>query len=374
MSPIKGTQSRTGGKLIRGGRTGDVTSEIDGTATEISGRREDNLTTLLAVSGGTKIESGNDRYHVFTSPGTFTTGVELTSEVLVVGGGGSGGGTSYSGGGGAGGVLHAPSTTIRKGRYSVTVGERSQRTGRNEFVDGNDSSFGDAVAKGGGGGSGYQNRPANRPGSPIDGTQSAKGRSGGSCGGSGSVRFDNDGNPVGSLTPDPKLTNPAPSDYTGYGNLGGGGGTTPADGWAGGGGGGAGAVGGTTGTNSAQGGDGGAGRAFPGFPAPVIAPAIPAPVRPGWTPVVGPTGLFAGGGGGGNYYTNPPTTGSSGGTGGGGAGTPGTSIYADGTSAVRFTGSGGGGTNYPYSDSNGNSNAYGGRGGDGIVIVKYSVA
>ena len=368
MAPIKSTESRTGGKLLRGGRSSDVTS-----TTEISGKREDNLTTLLTVSGGTKIESGNDRYHVFTSPGTFTTGVELTAEVLVIGGGGAGGGVSYSGGGGAGGVLHAPSTAIVKGRYSVTVGERTQRTGWQEYADGNDSSFGDAVAKGGGGGSGYQNSPAIRPGSPTDGTQSAKGRSGGSTGGSGSVRFDNDGNPVGSLTPDPKVTNPAPSDYTGYGNLGGGGGTTSPHGWAGGGGGGAGNVGGTTGANSAQGGDGGAGRAFPGFPGPVIAPAIPSP-NTAWTSAVGPTGLFAGGGGGGNYYSNTPTTGSTGGTGGGGAGTPGGSIYADGTSAVRYTGSGGGGANYPYADNDGQSNAYGGRGGDGIVIVKYSVA
>ena len=62
MAPIKSTQSRTGGKLLRGGRSSDVTS-----TTEISGRREDNLGTLLTVSGGTKIESGNDRYHVFTS-------------------------------------------------------------------------------------------------------------------------------------------------------------------------------------------------------------------------------------------------------------------------------------------------------------------
>ena len=123
MAPIKGTQSRTGGKLIRGGRTTDVTSDIDGVKTEISGRREDNLSTLLAVSGGTKIESSNDRYHVFTSPGTFTTGVELTAEVLVVGGGGSGCGNGYGGGGGAGGILHAPSTLVRKGRLLIVTGK-----------------------------------------------------------------------------------------------------------------------------------------------------------------------------------------------------------------------------------------------------------
>ena len=121
MAPIKSTESRTGGKLLRGGRSTDVTSDIDGGRTEISGRREDNLTTLLTVSGGTKIESGNDRYHVFTTPGTFTTGVEFTAEVLVIGGGGSGAGAAYGAGGGAGGVLHAPSTSIAKGRYVVAV-------------------------------------------------------------------------------------------------------------------------------------------------------------------------------------------------------------------------------------------------------------
>ena len=34
MAPIKSTQSRTGGKLIRGGRSTDVTSDIDGVGTE----------------------------------------------------------------------------------------------------------------------------------------------------------------------------------------------------------------------------------------------------------------------------------------------------------------------------------------------------
>ena len=61
MAPIKSTQSRTGGRLIRGGRSTDVTSDIDGVGTEISGRREDNFSTLLTVSGGTKIESGKKK-------------------------------------------------------------------------------------------------------------------------------------------------------------------------------------------------------------------------------------------------------------------------------------------------------------------------
>tara|TARA_B100001939_G_scaffold312794_1_gene296206 strand:+ start:840 stop:1937 length:1098 start_codon:yes stop_codon:yes gene_type:complete len=365
MAPIKGTQSRTGGKLIRGGRSTDVTSDIDGTATEISGRREDNLTTLLTVSGGTKIESGNDRYHVFTTPGTFTTGSQLTAEVLVVASGGSGAGAAYGGGGGAGGVLHAPSTSLEKGRYTVTVGGQGYDGGwYSPGGDGDDSSFAGVTAKGGGAGTGYLNGPAVRRG-PTAGTITVNGRAGGSSGGSG-VQY------PGSPSPDPVLPQPAPSDYTAYGNVGGNGGGGPSHGFAAGGGGGAGGTGYAAESTTAGGGDGGAGRAFPGFPGPVIAPAIPAPVRPGWTPVVGPTGIFAGGGGGGNYYTESPQTGSSGGSGGGGAGAPGappTGANAAGD-AIRFTGSGGGGGNYP----NPSLVSHGGKGGDGIVIVKYSVA
>lgn len=359
MAPIKGTQSRTGGKLIRGGRTTDVTSDIDGVGTEISGRREDNFTTLLTVSGGTKIESGNDRYHVFTSPGTFTTGVELTAEVLVVAGGGSGAGAAYGAGGGAGGVLHAPSTSIVKGRYAVEVSGQGYYGGwYNTGGDGDNSSFGDAIAIGGGGGTGYLNGPADRPG-PTAGTISRKGRAGGSSGGSGVAQVD------APVSPDPVLPQPAPSDYTPYGNIGGAGGPGSGSGYQGSGGGGAGGVGSNAGPDG-TGVAGGPGRAFPSFPAPVIAPGIPAPVRPGWTPVVGPTGVFAGGGSSGTYYTSGAAAGATPGGGGAGAG-PTTAAGGDG---VRFTGSGGGGGNYPQYPLT----SYGGKGADGIVIVKYSVA
>ena len=365
MAPIKSTQSRTGGRLISGSRSTDVTSDIDGVGTEISGRREDNLTTLLTVSGGTKIESGNDRYHVFTTPGTFTTGAQLSAEVLVVAGGGGGAGAAYGGGGGAGGVLHAPSTTIAKGRYNVTVSGQGYYGGwYSPGGDGDDSSFGDAIAKGGGAGCGYLNGPADRLG-PLAGTITTRGRSGGSSGGSG---MKNGHGPGPGEVSDAVLPQPAPSDYTPYGNLGGAGGEgghpTPGQWYQSGGGGGAGGVGSNASTPGV-GVAGGPGRAFPSFPAPVIAPGIPAPVRPGWTPVVGPTGLFAGGGSSGTYYNNGAAAGA---TPGGGAGAgPQTAGGGDG---VRFTGSGGGGGNYPQYPLT----SYGGKGADGIVIVKYSVA
>ena len=360
MAPIKSTQSRTGGRLLRGGRSTDVTS-----TTEISGKREDNLTTLLTVSGGTKIESGNDRYHVFTSPGTFTTGTELTAEVLVVAGGGGGAGAAYGGGGGAGGVLHAPSTSIKKGRYGVTVSGQTYYGGwHSDGGDGDDSSFGDAIAKGGGAGCGYITGPANRLG-PLAGTITTRGRSGGSSGGSGPQT----GSTGSAEVSDAVLPQPAPSDYTPYGNLGGAGGQggypTPAVWYQSGGGGGSGGVGSNAGTDG-TGVAGGPGRAFPSFPAPVIAPGIPAPVRPGWTPVVGPTGIFAGGGGSGSYHVSGASAGAAPGGGGRGAG-PTTDAGGDG---VRFTGGGGGGGNYPQYPLT----SYAGKGADGIVIVKYSVA
>ena len=356
MAPIKSTQSRTGGRLLRGGRSTDVTS-----TTEISGKREDNLTSLLTVSGGTKIESGNDRYHVFTTPGTFTTGAELTAEVLVIAGGGSGAGAAYGAGGGAGGVLHAPSTSIKKGRYGVTVSGQTEYGGwYSPGGDGDDSSFGDAIAKGGGAGCGYINGPADRLG-PLRGTITTRGRSGGSSGGSGPQT----GGSGSAEVSDAVLPQPAPSDYTPYGNLGGAGGTGGPKSYQGGGGGGAGGVG-TNAGGPGTGVAGGPGRAFPSFPAPVIAPGIPAPVRPGWTPIVGPTGLFAGGGGSGTYYTSGASAGAAPGGGGRGAG-PTTDPGGDG---VRFTGSGGGGGNYPQYPLTG----YGGKGADGIVIIKYSVA
>ena len=360
MAPIKSTQSRTGGRLLRGARSTDVTSDIDGVGTEISGRREDNLTTLLTVSGGTKIESGNDRYHVFTSPGTFTTGAQLTAEVLVVAGGGSGAGAAYGAGGGAGGVLHAPSTSIAKGRYGVTVsGQKYYGGWHSNGGDGDDSSFGDAIAKGGGGGCGYNNGPADRRG-PLVGTITTRGRSGGSSGGSGPQT----GGSGSAEVSDAVLPQPAPSDYTPYGNLGGAGGTGAPKSYQGGGGGGAGGVG-TNAGGPGTGVAGGPGRAFPSFPAPVIAPAIPSP-NTAWISAVGPTGIFAGGGSSGTYYTSGGAAGTTPGGGGAGAG-PTTAAGGDG---VRFTGGGGGGGNYPQYPLT----SYGGKGADGIVIIKYSVA
>ena len=92
--------------------------------------------------------------------------------------------------------------------------------------------------------------------------------------------------------------------------------------------------------------------------APALAPTIPAPVQPSWTPTVTSTGLFAGGGAG--AYPNFP-----GGTGGGGTGS---ASGGNGYDGIDYTGGGGGGAGGP---------SMGGKAGDGgigIVIVSYPTA
>ena len=162
---------------------------------------------------------------------------------------------------------------------------------------------------------------------------------------------------------------PVPASYIAYGNPSGSGGTG-----AGKGGGGAGGAGtnypGPGGANAGT--PGGVGRAFSSFPSPVLAPAIPTPFQPRWTPAIGPTGLFGGGGGGAAYYTYPGGTGGPGGGGAGGGLWPGGPVV--GIPGVVYAGGGGGGTDYNsggQSPLNIDSRYRGGDGGDGIVIVKY---
>ena len=105
-------------------------------------------------------------------------------------------------------------------------------------------------------------------------------------------------------------------------------------------------------------GHGGDGLALPSLPAPILAPAIPAPERSAWTAAVGPTGLFAGGGGGHVDFpigANP----TNGGAGGGGHGQNPDAPTGE-TAGVYGTGGGGG-----------SGNPSGLPGGSGIVIIYY---
>jgi len=306
------------------------------------------------ATGGTELEPGDGfKYHVFLSPGDFVVnavGGEVT--YLIVGGGGGSGGSGsinppnipspsrpfapgywgYSGGGGAGGLLTGTSELSSSTTYPITVGtggaggprSNSPSTGGGPLSTGNggstggSSTFNSLTALGGGGGGGYT--AYGTGGTPYSG------RPGGSGGGAGARRQTNPvqrGGP--GLAPDPSQGNPGglwagPAIWPGGRRGGGGGGA-----------GGAGGNGGNPGPGAF-----GAALAVPAFPAPAILPAIPAPAQPGWTPSVGPTGLYSRGG------TGGPITPFNGG--------------------IDYTGMGGNGRS---SGSNGI------QGGDGIVIIKY---
>jgi hypothetical protein len=225
------------------------------------------------ITGGTIVTSGDNVYHIFTSPGPFDVGVEQSFEVLMIGGGGAGGSTSPNtgsgqGGGGAGGILHGI-TKISAGSYSIVVGSGgSATTSLGNGAPGGDTTFSTYTAFGGGGG-GYQLPNATQSGDP-----------GGSGGGaSGSEPFTPSA--FGGLT----IQTPS-GTLTGYGNSGGddlSGGT----GDIGSGGGGAGGVGGDSAPGGPAG-NGGNGHPFSNFPSSILAPAFPAP----WATAVGPTGLY----------------------------------------------------------------------------------
>ena len=303
------------------------------------------------ATGGTKITDGSDTYHVFLytgSPQSFTvTGApgSLTAYLLVVGGGGSGGFSAdgVSGGGGAGGIQYYTQYPITDGTTTVVVGNRganpgtaSDYTADGSINDGENTTFGSAIAYGGGGGA-----------HEYPGIRNESGHNGGCAGGGASYPYPGTG-PGTATQPGAPLVSGAGG--TNYGQAGGTGmNSNPG---VGGGGGGTQDAG-----NSASTGAGGDGASFTNFRGPTLAPAIPGPN----VPVIGPTGRFAGGGAGG-----PGAPGlRPGGAGGGGSSGPGTSA-SDGTDATGY-GSGGSGTQFGAGNTNASP-----AGSPGIVIVKYS--
>jgi hypothetical protein len=263
-----------------------------------------------SISGPVNINGTNYFIHTFPTSGTFTTPINLTCDVLVVGGGG-GGGFDSSGGGGAGGYLlyssvlsgnnAGNSLLLSAGSYTVTVGSGGVggASGIQTGKGGNSVITGiTATAIGGGaalGNSGSQGR---------DGGSGAGGGSGGAAGVGG-------------------------TGTAGQGNAGG---TSNTDGGGRrhGGGGGAGSVGGDGGTGTTYtGGTGGIG------------------IR---NEITGTMTFYAGGGGG------VGTIQGTGGLGGGG--------NAPGVSGTNGLGGGGGG--------GGTGGGTGGRGGNGVVIIRYA--
>tara|TARA_Y100000361_G_C11108212_1_gene316070 strand:+ start:30 stop:1049 length:1020 start_codon:yes stop_codon:yes gene_type:complete len=339
MAPIKSSLARTVGKLLGVSKDTDLTLRGD-----VQSTREK---VAFSISGGTitdGVAPGDGyKYHAFVSDGNLTVTGSGTVDFLVIGGGGGAGagdpGNNASAGSGAGGVARGLDVPISGGTIPITVGQGgagAPAPRSSQASNGGDSKFGApgeswyALARGGGYGS----------------SQSSGGDYPGGSGGSGGGGANSPGS--GNFGPATQPgTNPSPL-ITDYGNQGGNGSVNPG-GW--GGGGGAGSNGGDY--SGGEGGDGGHGTPFPQFTAPNVQPLIPSPIRPTWTPVVGPTGMYAGGGGGG-VYSGSGTP--SGGPGGGGD---------EDTQGIDYTGSGSGGS--PHDAGAGH------RGAHGIVIIRHSL-
>ena len=298
---------------------------------------------FITASGGTETESGNDKIHTFTGPGTFCVSAtspcaanNVVSYLVVAGGGGSGGDLAGGGGGGGFRELKSPvnpytaspldgySTpgnriTVTQTAYPITVGGGGAAGAGptvQEGCRGNPSIFSSITSTGGGAG---MVRPSAQSGPPAPG-KGPGGSGGGAC-------YNNGNNGSGNTPP---VSPPQGNN----------GGTAPgsADAGAAGGGGATAAGQAAAGPTSGQG-NGGAGAT---------------------TSITGSPTAYAGGGGGGQWSSGG---GGTGGTGGGGAGgsNPGD---INGTAGTANTGGGAGGAHAA-------GPAVGAAGGSGIVIIRY---
>lgn len=290
-----------------------------------------NYVGLLQATGGTIVDYGGHRHHIYTTSGTFdvlNTSPNGTIDYFMIGGGGPGGADS-GGGGGAGGYIEANDVPITS-NTSLIIEVGSGGTSTSTSVKGTDGEpSGIATApqvymiqtEGGGAGGVFQD--AQRNGNP--------GGSGGGASGlrSGSGQGDGASGTVGQ----------------GYG---GGHGYHWSGQWVNGGGGGGaggpGANGTITTVNPASAGQGGIGKLVP-------FDGIGVGENGG-----GSYYYIGGGGGGGASVTSAPADG---GLGGGGNG----SETGVGGNADPNTGGGGGGGYH--------SVALGGSGGSGIVVIRY---
>ena len=277
----------------------------------------------IEATGGTIVDSGGVRTHIFTGTGAFSVSespASATVDYLVVAGGGSGfGNGNTGGGGGAGGVRTGSSYPISVDNYVAIVGA-SGALG----AQGNHSEL--SVG-----------------GSPVifasgGGHRTTDGGSGGSGAGGGAS---------GNVPAGVAIVSPDGISPTAQGSNGGsGGGST---GRGAGGGGGAGGTG-NPGTPSVGGGGG------------VGVPISWVPATYG-TPGPNPGRYFGGGGGGGK--DGPGGTGGAGGAGGGGKGQDATTNNA--TAGSANTGGGGGGGGGQTGTASGIAKA----GGSGFVALSY---
>ncbi len=293
----------------------------------------------VSATGGTVIDSGGYRIHVFTSPGSFvvSNAGPGTVEYLVVAGGGGGAGNYNAGG--AGGFRTATGFPVTATTYPITVGGGGAAGPYgNNASNGNPSIFSTITSAGGG----Y--------GANGEGTQNNPGGPGGSGGGGWWAQGGLPTAPALGVGNTPPVSPPQgnPSGY-GYSTLGGGGG------------GGAGAAGGNATPNPASsyyrnGGPGGIGSPISWLPASYGTPG-PAPGR-----------YFAGGGGGSSGVPGtPPALGGAGGGGNGGVANTPSPTVGNGTPGTTNTGGGGGGGATFALVQNG------GSGGSGIVAIRYPI-
>lgn len=344
MAPIKSSLARTVGKLL--GVYKDTDLSLRG---NVQSTRTPPIIPPVEASGGTEITSGNNKYHVFlgSSEQNFSVTTSGACEILVVAGGGSGG-YFYGCGGGAGGIVHAPNFPVEAGTtYKISAGNGADAIPSSPGVgnNGNPSYFKPSPAAAApsatnlfamrGGGGGYSGDPESWM-NPILPTT-------GSSGGQVSPSDTSNRTP----TFPSSTQHPTGLKYSNIGSA-----DLPATRGGGGGGAGGGAGPNQDGSITTPAAPGGAGRAFPSFPAPIIAPAIPAP-NSGWITAVGPTGLFAGGGAG---YGWPSSVSPAPGGGGGWFNPEASGDH----NAIDYTGGGGAGPNPAP-----------GAGGNGIVIVTY---
>ena len=172
--------------------------------------RYSNTCDLPSSSGGIETQYGGYRIHTFTSSGTFEVYNNIDVSCLIIGGGGGGtdgdDNNGGGGGGGAGGFLEV-SQNITPGQYTIVVGAGgigSQLGVESSGVNGNNSSFNENIALGGGGDSsnGGCGGGAFRGVTPGSGSQGGDGGTGGTYlavwggGGGGGGANENGGNGV----------------------------------------------------------------------------------------------------------------------------------------------------------------------------------
>jgi len=351
MSTFRSTLARSVGKLL------GVYRERDSSLRGFTQDSRISVPPQLTLTGGTTVEYGGSRYHIFrtSTPGpmSYITIDQVSNEptenvvdFLVIGGGGGAGGgdNAYGGGGGAGGLIWRPAKPISStgGPYSVSIGSGGAGTPVDNSnvgngINGGDTTIGSSpdpiyfIAKGGGGGAIASGFSFGTNGSPG-------GSGGGGAGGGPGPK------PGGSATQPSQPGDSGTYAHSGSGGSSGGGG------------------GGGSGNGGNGPGSGGAGANGYTVPEPFLPPGIPAPMATEISPITTPSPEFRifGGGGAGNSAAT-------GGTGGGGDGFNSDGLSSAPAASYGIDGRGAGGG----SGTSNNPRAYAGDGGDGIVIIRY---